>query len=314
MVDMVKVLAAKKEAAYATDALPTLAANAVLTRNFSSKPVEMDRLERNLDRGSFGASPSAPSNERQTVSYEVELAGSGAAGTAPAWMELLEGCGMAPPVVTAGVDVLQRFAAAGAAQGSLTQYHWKGDQRRKMVGSRGTFSIDFTVGAYPFITMNYTGIIPAFSPFDVNVPGVPVLTRWDDPLEVNVENTLLQLDSYAVIARSLRLDANVSGTMRNMIGSRYMRRGNHGVTGRLSVEAPSLAAKDYLSRLRSGARVGLDVSHGTGAGRIIELNAPRAQVVDIEERDEDGILMWDVQLLLTIDTQFDLPDLTIRAR
>lgn len=312
MVDMVKVLVAKKEATYATDAAPTLADNAVLTRNFSSKPVEVDRLERNLDRGSFGASPSAPSNERQTVSYEVELAGSGAAGTAAAWMELAEGCGMEAPVLVAGVSATQRFAAAGAAQSSLTQHHWIGNQRRKMVGSRGTFSIDLTAGAYPFMALNFTGLIPAATPFDQNAPGAATLTRWKDPVEVNSDNTLLELDGYAVITRSLRLDANVGITMRNLIGSRYVRRGDHAVSGRLSVEAPSIAAKDYLSKLRTGARMALDVTHGVTAGNIIEIEATGAQITDISERDEDGLLMWDIDLLLTIGSGQD--DLVLRAK
>ena len=119
MVDYVKVLAAKKEVTYATDAAPTLAANAIVTRNFSAKPVETDTLERNLDNRTFGAQPVAPANERQTISYEVELAGSGAAGTAAPWQELLEGCGFAPPVLTATIKAQQVMALAGTAQSSL---------------------------------------------------------------------------------------------------------------------------------------------------------------------------------------------------
>lgn len=312
MVDMVKVLAAKKETTYGTDAAPTLADNAIVTRNFASQAVAVDQLERNLDRGSFGASPIAPSNERQTTSFEVELAGSGTAGVAPAWMELLEGCGMAAPTLTALTDATQIFAAAGAAQSSLTQHHWIGNQRRKMVGSRGSFSIDMAAGAYPFLAMNYTGIIPAATPFDVNSPSGAVLTRWKEPVEVNTNNTVLLLDGYAVITRSLRLDANIGITMRNLIGSRYVRRGDHAMSGRLSVEAPSIAAKNYLTTLRTGARVVLEVTHGLVAGNIIELEANYVQVTNIAEREEDGILMWDMDILLTIGTGTD--DLIIRAK
>lgn len=120
MVDAVKVLFFKKEATYATDAAPTGAANAALTRNFTTKPVVVDRIQRNLDRPVRGSSKDAPSNERQTYGYELELAGSGAAGTAPAWMEHLEACGMAAPVLTANTSAVQRFAPIGALLSSAT--------------------------------------------------------------------------------------------------------------------------------------------------------------------------------------------------
>ena len=113
MVDWVAVVLAKKEGVYGADAAPTAAANGILTRNFQGKPVDVDQVNRNLDSGAYGARASKPSNERRTFSYEVEIAGSGAAGTAPAWMELLEGCGMAAPDLTAGTSAVQGAPTSG---------------------------------------------------------------------------------------------------------------------------------------------------------------------------------------------------------
>lgn len=96
------------------------------------------------------------------------------------------------------------MAAANVPQSSLTQYHWMGDQRRKGLGSRGTFTMDFTAGAYPFIGLNYTCLVPAANPRDVNAPGAATIDRWIDPLEVNTDNTLLMLDGFAVITRIRR--------------------------------------------------------------------------------------------------------------
>lgn len=312
MVDMVKVLVAKKEAVYGTDVAPTVGANAIITRNFSSKAVEVDRLNRNLDSGSFGATPDAPSNERQTLAYEVEMAGSGAAGTAPAWMELLEACGMVAPTLTEDTDAVQRFAAASAAKSSLTQHHWIGDQRRKAVGCRGNFSINWTANAYPFIQFNFIGMIPEATPFDVNVPGAADISRWIEPFEVNKANSLLTLDGFACITRSLQIDANIDLTMRSLIGSRYVHLGNHRATGRLSVEAPSIATKDYLDALRKGDRIALAAANGTVAGNIVELGCEKTQILDITDREENGKLMWDMDLLLTVNAGQD--DLIITAK
>lgn len=312
MVDAIKVVVAKKEVTYGTDSGPTVGANAILTRNFSAKPIEADRLERPLDRGTYGANPSATSNERRTCSFEVEMAGSGAAGTAPKWMELLEACGMAPAALTAATKAEQKFALVSAAKGSLTLHDWVGNQLRKGVGARGTYSIDFTAGAYPFLQLNMTAMVPAATPFSVSSPGAADFTSWKKPVEVNSDNTAVLLDGYAIIMRSLRLDANVTVGMRNLVGSRSVNLGNHQVSGQLVIEAPSTAAKDYIATLRTDALVALAVTHGLVAGNIIELAAPKLQITDITESVEDDKLMWTLAVTATVDAGAD--DLTITAK
>jgi hypothetical protein len=311
MVDAVKVLAAKKEAVYGTDAAPTLADNAILTRNFRASPLITDPLERNLDRGSFGSTPILATNKRQELSYEVEVAGSGDPGVAPAWMELLEACGMAAAVLVPDTSATQQMAAANSAQSSLTHHHWMGDQRRKGVGSRGTFTMDFTAGAYPFIGLSYTCLIPAAAPRDVNVPGAATIDRWIDPLEVNTDNTLLELGGFSLIARSLTLNAGIGINLRNLIGSRYVNRGDHGITGRLVVEAPSMAAKDFLASLDDSSIEPLALTHGVEAGNTIGVSCAQTQITAISETEEDRKVMWEMDIRMNILAGQD--DLVITA-
>lgn len=311
MVDWVAVVLAKKEVTYGTDAVPVGAANGVLTRNYQGKPVEVDRIERNLDSGVYGAQPSAPSNERRTFSYEVELAGSGAAGTAPAWMVLLEGCGMAAGAVTAGVKVDQVFAAPGSVT-SLTHYDFLQDQRRKALGCVGTYELDFTAGALPFATLNWTGLVPAATPFDKSAPGAVTLTQWEEPVEVNDANTDFTLDGFAAKLRSWKCAANVTVAPRNLVGSKYIRRGNHAMTSTLVIEAPDIASKDYISTLRTGARVAAFLTHGTVAGNIVEVGGTKLQITDIAESKEDDIVMFTISLLHTVEG--GVPSLTVTAK
>lgn len=307
-----KVLIAKKEVVYGTDSVPTLAANGIVTRNFSAKPVESDTLNRNLDTRQYGAQPVAPTNERQTVSYEVELAGSGAAGTAPAWMELFEGCGFAPPLLTAAAKAEQRMALATSSQSSLSQRHYIGDQLRSMIGSRGTGSLDFTAGAYPFAALQFTGLLPTVQPFSVANPAAADVARWKRPLEVGTANTAILLDGFAARVRSLRVELGVGISVRNLIGNREVNRGNHESTGQLVIEAPSIAVKDYLTPRRNGATVALSLVHGTVAGSIVELASPRVQITDITESEEDNVLMWTMPLRLIAQDGGD--DLVVTAR
>lgn len=314
MVDTTNVIFRKKEATYGTDAAPTGAANAALTRNFTAKPVVVDRVARNLDRPVRGRRKDAPSNARQTFGYELEMAGSGAAGTAPAWMEDLEACGMAAPVVTAGSSAVQRFAPIGAALSALTAYHWHGNQRRVGLGARGTFSLDVTAGSVPFWKLQYTALLPATADFGVSdaAPGAITLDQWKDPVEVNTANTDFLLDGYAANLRSLTLDANADVKPRNLVGANYISRGNHEMSGRLLIEAPLVATKNYLRTLFNGAEVPMQLIHGVTPGGIVQLDAAHVQLTDIELQEEDDVLMFACSVGLNVGTTND--DLVITAK
>lgn len=314
MVDTIKVIFAKKETIYGTDATPTGAVNAALTRNFTAKPVVVDRVARNLDRPVRGRTKDAPSNARQTFSYELELAGAGAAGTAPAWMEHLQACGMDAPVITAGTSAVQKFAPIGTALSALTAYHWHGNQRRVGLGTRGTFSGDFTAGAYPFLKLDMTALLPATTDFGLSdaAPGAVVLDQWKDPVEINTANTDFTLDGYAANLRSFTWDVNADVRARNLVGANYISRGNHAATGKLVIEAPAVATKNYLKTLKDGSEVPLQVIHGLVAGNIIQLDCAHVQLTDIDLQEEDDVLMFSCSIGLNVGTTPDDIVFTVR--
>lgn len=307
MVDFVKVILAKKEAVYGVDAAPTAAANRILTRDFSATPIATDLLERNLDLPSFGSSAAASTNARQTVQFETELSGSGAAGTAPAWMELLEGCGMLPPALVADTSATQKFAPVGATLSALTLHHWIGDQRRRARGARGTFGLNFTAGAYPFANFQFTGMLPPPPRFDKSVPETGGLVRWRQPLEVNDDNTTFELDGYAAVLQSLVLTANANPTISNLVGERTVERGNHAMQFVATLRAPDVTVKNYLASLDTGAAVDLNLTHGADDGDIVEVSSANAQITAIAEQELNGKLMWQVTGRLNVaDGQDDL--------
>lgn len=312
MTDAVKLLLLKKETVYNTDAIPTPAANAWVTRNFRSGPIEVDKLDRNLDTGTWGSKTAGITNERRSFSFEAEMASSGAAGTAPRWMEGLEGCGMAAPVVTAGVKVEQSFALSSVAQSSLSARDYVSDQLRKATGVRGSWSLDWTAGAYPFFNFTMLGLVPAATPFSTLAPTGVDLSAWKAPVEVNNANTVLTLDGFAVVTRSLQINSNLDVKLRALVGARYINRGPHAADFRMVVEAPTLAAKDYVGALRAGTEMVLHGQNGTVAGAIVEIDAPKAQLTGIEEGEEDGKQMWTLSGQINVGAGGDELKLTAR--
>lgn len=101
----ITTLLAKIEATYGTDAVPTAAANAVLLRGKPTlTPLDMTVVQRDLLRPYLGNGDILPGSIFGKLSFEVEAAGSGAAGTAPPHGALLRACAVSQSINAAAVN------------------------------------------------------------------------------------------------------------------------------------------------------------------------------------------------------------------
>jgi hypothetical protein len=110
-----RLILAKAESPYGTDSSPD-GTDAVLVRTLEITPIEADVVSRELIRPYLGNSDQLLANTRVSITFEVELAGSGTAATAPRFGSLLKACGMAETTTAAAIT---GTATAGAA-GSIT--------------------------------------------------------------------------------------------------------------------------------------------------------------------------------------------------
>ncbi len=87
-----KFLIAKIESTYGTDPTPVGGSNAIQVTNLDVTPIESDNVQAAAFQGFIGNSTRATlvANKRVSVTFDVELAGSGTAGTAPAFGPLLK--------------------------------------------------------------------------------------------------------------------------------------------------------------------------------------------------------------------------------
>lgn len=155
------ILAASEGANYATDASPAAAA-AIQCSNMELTPLAGDVVPRTLIRGYLGANATLVASEQVQASIEVEMTGSGTAGTAPAFAPLLLSCGFAQTTTAAPIT---GTAQAGAAN-SITLAGDASAANDYYVG----MPIDFTGGAGAggsgvIITYNGTTKVATFSSF-----------------------------------------------------------------------------------------------------------------------------------------------------
>lgn len=108
-----RLILAKIEASYGTDSSP-VGTDAVLVRNLEITPIEAETVSRDLIRPYLGNSAQLLSNTRVSITFEAELAGSGAAGTASKIDSLLRACGMSATTTAAAVTGTAQAGAAGS--------------------------------------------------------------------------------------------------------------------------------------------------------------------------------------------------------
>lgn len=110
-----RLILAKIESTYATDSSPA-GTDAILVRNLDITPIEADVVSRDLVRPYLGNYDQLLAQTRVSITFQVEMAGSGTGGTAPKFNSLLRACGLAETLLAAPVT---GSAVAGAA-GSIT--------------------------------------------------------------------------------------------------------------------------------------------------------------------------------------------------
>ena len=175
-----------------SDPTPTGSADAILVRSLEISPFQSDAVERELIRGYMGNYEVLHAFQRVEVTFEVEMVGSGTAGTAPAFGPLLKACGNSETIVT---DTSVTYAPVSSSFDSVTLYFFQDGVRQIVTGARGSFSINAELGAIPTITFTMIGIYN--EPTDV-ADVTPTYQNQAKPvLFKNGNTTSQQLFSYA---------------------------------------------------------------------------------------------------------------------
>lgn len=291
-----KVILNKIEGVEGTDSAPVVATDAILTRNYQPNVLEMDTRTRPLELPYFGARPEVPVMLRRGATFEIDMAGSGTAGTAAAWQTMNRICGFAAPTIVASTSATQ--APITDAIPSASHWAYIDNLLLKTVGARASMGIRVEDDEFPFFTYTLLGSAPQTLAEEA-APGNPVLTAYKDPLLATQGNTTFQLDGYALPLRRLELDENADLQFRSLIGvsDRTNIRGRRWA-GRILGELPDLSAKDYFTKVRAGTTMALSLVHGVTAGNIVEITAPKVQITGIDVPEEQGVAMVALDVIL----------------
>lgn len=284
-----RLIQVKKESTYGTDAT-LVGTDALLVRNLEITPIEADVVSRDLIRNYLGNSPQLLANTRVSISFQVELAGSATAGTAPRFGSILQACGMAETIV-ASTSVT--YAPVSSAFSSATIYFNNDGIRHIMTGCRGSFTLTGEVGQIPTIDFTMVGVYNA--PTDTALPST-TYSAQASPLIFKQGNTsAFSFFSYAGCLQSVSFDMANETVYRELVGcTKEVLITNRAPSGTVMIEAPALATKDFFALSQTETTGALTFLHGTTAGNRVTFTASQCDVGNPSYGDQDGVQMLNI--------------------
>ena len=284
---------AKIETTYGVDAVPTGAANAMLMTDVTITPLKAaQKDERSLPLGYDGNQGMLVNTFYGELQGSIELVGSGTAGTAPAWGPLMRACGM-DQTITAGVSVA--YAPVSYGRESVSLYFNLDGVLTKLLGVRGTWKLAFEPGKIPKIVFSLTGLFSAMT--DTAFP-TNTYTAFKTPVLVSDTNTTFSIHGVSVPLHSLDIDFGNKVELYLPVNSTSVEITGREVSGAASVEASSVAAKDWAGIFKARTRSTLSVVHGIAAGYIATLAAPSIEIGEPEVTQVQGIVANKIPLAM----------------
>lgn len=281
-----------KEITNGVDVVPTLAMKVL---NYRHNPADGAGIARNFASPSFGANPALITGVHTSDSFEVELSGSGAAGTAPAWKNLVRACGHSE-TVTAATKV--EYKPVTGLTDSGTEYTHMSGHLHKKPGWRGAMTAKLAAGAVP--VLGFAGRSFYVTPTDVAIPAGD-FSAWRDPLPVEKINTLVAtLNGVALELVSMEWNFGQQVTYRNLPNLESITQTDRTGSVRVEFLKKALSAINPMTLFKAGTIMPVIVEHGIVAGNIVRIEAQQAQVSGaVTEGDSNGELTWIVDMALT---------------
>ena len=288
------LIIAAKESTYGTDANP-VGADAIKVANINITPLQSDVVSRQIIRPFLGNPEQLLANQRVELTFDVELTGSGAAGTAPAYGILIEACGFDVATVAA---TSVTYTPLSATFPSATLYYFNDGIRHKLTGARGSFSLTGEVGQIPTLSFTFMGIYNA--PGDATPPST-TYNDQADPVIFKAGNTSgFQLFSYSGCLQSVSMDLSNEMVYRELIGcTKEVLITNRAPNGTVVIEAPDIADHDYFADATGPDTGNLIFQHGQTAGNIVTFSSPQTDLGSPTYSDQDGVQMLNLPFIAT---------------
>jgi hypothetical protein len=287
-----------------TDAAPTGSTNAILISDASITPLDAQSIDRSLIRGTFGASEQLVGPASIKMSYSVELAGSGTAGTAPAWGKLLQACACAEGVLATPARV--EYTPVSTGLKSATQNYYDDGVLHKLLATMGDFTLSAKIGERPLLKFDWIGLDGGISA----ASDTGTFTAWKKPVPMTKANvvdiTLGATYAAGVLtggtvysSTGLELKAGNQVNYNAMLSSETVDITDRESTGSLELDLSAAQEVALMAAVKANTTQSLAITIGTTTGNKIILFAPAAQFLAPKKVDKNGkrLIGYDVRFV-----------------
>jgi hypothetical protein len=299
-------LLAKIEGTYGTDSTPAGATDAVQAIDVQFTPMEGGEENRDLLLPYLGHQGVILTGLHGRLEFSVEVAGAGGAGDVPKYGSLLRACGFSE-TISAGVDVAYEPVSAG--QESVSIYYNRDGVRHVLLGTRGNVTMEFTPQRIPRFRFTMMGLHGTVA--DQALPSV-TLSGFQQPVVVSKANTTFALHGYSGPTENVSIDVGNQVETRLLIGSDAVEITDRLSTGSAVIEAALLATQNWDQIAKAHTAAALQLVHGTVAGNIVQVDAPKAQIGRYSEGQTQGIMNNTLPLMLKPDSGNDELVITVK--
>ena len=284
---------AKIEVTEGVDSVPTGAANALLVSDMTINPLNAQNVDRDLVRNYFGASEQLVGTAYIELSFTVELAGSGTAGTAAPWGALLVACGF----VESGTVTWKQYAPdTPALQKSATLYYHDDGVRHSLLGAKGTVKIGMGIGNRPTLQFSFLGIDGGVA---AAANPATTLTAWRTPLVITNPNTGdvkfggahasgIITGGVSYTSQGLELDTGNSVQYTPLLGGDFIDITARSVTGSLALDLTAAQEVTFMASVKANTLQAISLEHGTVAGAIVGVHLSAAQLLNPKKSEANG--------------------------
>lgn len=270
--------------------------DAIRTTNFKVTPFSAATVDRKLDGAAFGNSGKIHTGAHVEMEFDVELAGSGVAGTAPAFGHLLKACQMSETLLA---TTSATYEPASGGTDSLTMYAQLDGQRHAMTGARGTWSIKADSQGIPYLHFKFIGLwVDPASATDL----VPDFSGFKTPRPVSQAYTpMVSLHGLSSVYKSFSYDHANQVEFFDNPGEQFVDIMDRMPAGSISLLAPTLTTKNYFTTAKADTQGVLTLVHGMTPGNIVTFNGPQTQLLEPKYGDDKGRTMLDANLAFIYD-------------
>ena len=285
-----EVILAKIESTYNVDSVPVAGTDGVLVENPAWSHEGANLIERNGVKATLGKTKSIFGSTLKSVTFDVEVKGSGAAGTAPEIGPLLRACGMDETIV-ASTSVT--YAPISAAFESITIYYYADGIRHIITGARGNVSFTLEAGQAAKASFTFTGHDGGVS------DSAMVSPTYDTTVPAPLVNVPFTIGGYSAAISSLSFDMGNTVAfpqdIRSSDGYGEVIINARDVNGSFNPEQVLLATNDFIGGWKSGADLALSTGViGGAAGNRFAVSMPAVTYRDVAPGDREGLRTFEI--------------------